>query len=43
VQQEPTDWLKRIDRAIWAPRPAPLPPWKAPALDAASRHSDARR
>jgi len=33
VQREPTDWLKRIDRAIWAPRHAPLPAWKARARD----------
>ncbi len=35
MQREPTDWLTRIDRAIWAPRHAPLPPWKRRARDGA--------
>jgi membrane protein len=34
MQREPGHWLRRLDRAIWAPRNAQLPPWKAHALGA---------
>ena len=34
MPREPGNWLKRIDRTIWAPRNALLPLWKARVLGA---------